>query len=281
MFLFNLSSLEIGLLAGGGAVLLAVIVVLIVVLCRQCGNKGKSISKSPRNKRRLCKSGHHHHSTIDLPPLVCMEGTGCSRSNLMGMIENPLKSLNTDKESLAEGYAVSTLNGPEWKTFDTLGVPRSPREFMYYMRTLERSRANSTPAATKKENTAEKDAGVYDVKIFSSSYRESSSRNGKDQVKSSETSQQGRNTSGALRHPAYRELMQGNTFHVVCTTPCTDMSDSDSEPEFSSPKARLKFTTILEQQPGSTASALNVISRTELHPTYHESKHAIANLELV
>lgn len=239
------------------------------------------MQKSPRGKRRLCKSGHHKHSTIDLPPLVCMEGTGCSKSNLMGMIDNPLKSVSNDEESLAEGYAVSTLNGTEWKTFDTLGVPRSPREFMYYMRTLEHSRANNSPAMKKKENTAEKDSGVYDVKIFSSSYRESSSRNGKDQAKSSENPQLGRNTSGALRHPAYRELMQGNTFHVVCTTPCTDMSDSDSEPEFSSPKARLKFTSILEQQSGSTASALNVICRNELHPTYHELKHATGNIEQV
>lgn len=200
----------------------------------------------------------------------------------MGMIDNPLKSLNNDEESLAGGYAVSTLNGTEWKTFDTLGVPRSPREFMYYMRTLERSRANGSPAEKKKENTAEKDSGVYDVKIFSPSYRESSARNGKDQPKPTNNSQQERNTSGALRHPAYRELMQGNTFHVVCTTPCTDMSDSDdSEPEFSSPKARLKFTSIMEQQSGSTASALNVISRTELCPTYHEIKHATANIEQV
>lgn len=52
MFLFNLSSLEIGLLAGGGAVLLAVIVVLIVVLCRQCG-KFDHHSKA-RKKRALC-----------------------------------------------------------------------------------------------------------------------------------------------------------------------------------------------------------------------------------
>ncbi|KAK3742760.1 hypothetical protein QZH41_018973 [Actinostola sp. cb2023] len=276
MFLSNLSSLEIGLLAGGGAIMLAVIVVLIILLCKQSReNKSKSEVKSPRQKRRLQHAGHHHSSTIDLPPLVYMEGGGTSKTNIMGMIENPLNSFPKDGRNTIGSGTESTLRSPEWKSFDSLGVPRSPREFMYYMRNLEQSRSNS-PVTPRKEsdNTSESDSGIYDVKMFSPSYRESSSRNGKEKSKPTGSQSPRRSTSGALRHPAYREMMQGNSFHVVCTTPCTDMSDSDSEPELSSPKARLKFTTIMEEHSASISSALNVISRTEMHPTFHESKQA-------
>lgn len=228
-------------------------------------------AKSPRQKRRLQHAGHHH-STIDLPPLVYMEGVGTSKTNIMGMIENPLNSLPTSDSAntLASG---GTLKSPEWKSFDSLGVPRSPREFMYYMRNLENSRSNS-PATPRKmsDNNSESDSGIYDIKMFSSNYKENSSH--KEQKSKPTGNGNERKTSGALRHPAYRELMQGNSFHVVCTTPCTDMSDSDSEPELSSPKARLKFTTIMEEHGGSTSSALNAIGKTEMPPTYHESKRA-------
>jgi len=204
-----------------------------------------------------------------------MEGTGTSKTNVMGMIENPLNSFPTadNANTLASG---GTLKNPEWKSFESLGVPRSPREFMYYMRTLEHSRSNS-PATPRKmsDNNSESDSGIYDIKMFSVNYKETQSSTRKEVKSKSTGNGSDRKISGALRHPAYRELMQGNSFHVVCTTPCTDMSDSDSEPELSSPKARLKFTTIMEEYGGSTSSALNVISKTEMPPTYHESKRAM------
>lgn len=225
----------------------------------------------------------------------------------MGMIENPLNSFPT-----ADNTGRGTLRSPDLKGFDSLGVPRSPREFMYYMRNLEYSRSNS-PTTTRRlsDNNSESDSGIYDIKTFTQSYNKDSSlkKDGKQITNTNERNGSGKNDgntsggnerkksnenerkysngnerktsggserklSGALRHPGYREMMQGNSFHVVCTTPCTDMSDSDSEPEISSPKARLKFTTIMEEHGSSISSALNVISRTEIPPTYHESKQA-------
>ncbi|XP_028516049.1 uncharacterized protein LOC110242971 isoform X2 [Exaiptasia diaphana] len=286
MFLSSLSSLEIGLLAGGAAILLAVIFVLVILLCRQKRENKKSQAKSPRQKRRLQHAGHHH-STIDLPPLVYMDGIGASKTNIMGMIENPLNSFPTADNTM--GSQGSTLRSPEWKSFDSLGVPRSPREFMYYMRNLEHSRSNS-PATPRRlsDNNSESDSGIYDIKMFSPSYKDSKSKTTGSEGKTSRNERKAssgseRKTSGALRHPAYREMMQGNSFHVVCTTPCTDMSDSDSEPEpeISSPKARLKFTTIMEEHGGSTSSALNIISRTEMPPTYQESKQARLKLPII
>ncbi|XP_032231197.1 uncharacterized protein LOC116614378 [Nematostella vectensis] len=272
MFLNNLSSLEIGLLAGGGAVLLAFIVVLVLLICRICGAKEKETLTSPKQKRRRRMTSAHQHSTIDLPPLLVMDSmTGSPPWSAIGMIDNPLcKSFPSEGES---GTSSQLNDSPKshCKSHESLAVPRSPREFMYYMRNLEQSRSQHGLNNISKEPQPSE---VHNVKIFAPGYPVSESHGARDGAKKRENFPPKRKTSGALRNPAYRELMQGNSFHVVCTTPCTDTwsDDSESEPEIHEPKARIRFTSILEEQSGSTGSCLNVVSSTSLPPTYHETK---------